>query len=780
MHAELASPLRGVPKDELIGEDIRHSRRLNMLRNAVLVTVTTLLLAVAAAGVVAFKQRNQALQNRSAALAALADVESEGGSATAVRVALAALPMTLSSSSPHAPEAELALYRALDRNRETRRLIDHTALVTVAAFSPDGRFVLDNSTDLRLVDAATGEQIAAAPEGEATAKPGAEPTRVLAAAFSPDGRSIVTGGYRGSIRLWDTATLKPVTPPLESKLLTDEKGAVLERLGTVHSVAFSADGRTVASGSSDKTARLWDVATSREIAPPLRHEKEVRTVVFSPDGRNVLTASADGTAWLWDVATSNQIRIFGDPASGTLCNRCVALTPDGRTIATATQVNEGQTVDKVRLWEAATGKEIGVLRGHEDTITSVEFGPDEGTLLTASWDGTARVWDWRKGEQVVMLRDGRNRLESASFSPDGRTVVTRTTNAVKLWDAAPTKESVVLSGHEDQVNSASFDASGRRIVTTSHDETVRIWDAATGQQMLRLPGHQGNVVEADISRDGTRIVSASVDRTARVWDASTGKEIVVLRGHEGTVGSAAFSPDDSKIVTTSVEDRTIRSWNVSGAALGEPLTFLDALPIEVSADGRIVGLIGTGDTDFGTHWYWDLQDNKRLASLRGRSAFLFAALSPSGEMAVTVDDQNKAQLWDVPREKVIVELRGHKGRAHDAAFSPDGRSVAAAGGGPIARIWDAASGQELAVLRGHAEEVLSVAFSPDGRTLLTAGDRTARVWPVLPRGQELVDLACARVPWPLTEDDKTRFGITEEWCTPEVAAEHRVKLGLGD
>jgi len=375
------------------------------------------------------------------------------------------------------------------------------------------------------LDAATGEQIVAAPNGQVAAKD-AEPTRVLSAAFSPDGRSIVTRGYRGSIRLWDAATLRPVTPPLACQLLTDDEGH-----GQVHSVAFSADGRTVASGVSDKTARLWDVATSREIASPLRHEKEVRTVVFSPDRRSVLTASADGTVRLWDMATNSQIRVFGAPGFGALCNDCAAFSPDGCTIATATQVYEGQTVDEVRLWDAATGKEIGVLRGHEDTITSVDFDPDGGALLTASWDGTARVWDWRKGEQVIVLRDGSNRLESASCSSDGRTVMTRTANAVKLWNAAPSKESVVLrSRRPGQLG--KLRCQRPEDLTTSNDKTVRIWDAATGRQMLSLPGHQGNVVKADFNRDGTRIVSASADHTARVWDASTGKEIAVLRGHE--------------------------------------------------------------------------------------------------------------------------------------------------------------------------------------------------------------------------------------------------------
>lgn len=123
-----------------------------------------------------------------------------------------------------------------------------------------------------------------------------------------------------------------------------------------------------------------------------------------------------------------------------------------------------------------------------------------------------------------------------------------------------------------------------------------------------------------------------------------------------------------------------------------------------------------------------------------------------------------------------VLLRGHDGQI---ALSPDGRTVVTGSSDKTARLWDAETGQQLEVLSGHEDMVLSVRFSPDGRNVVTASsDRTVRIWPVLPRGQALIDLACARVPWPLTESQQQRFGISEEWCTPEASATLRAKLDM--
>ena len=272
----------------------------------------------------------------------------------------------------------------------------------------------------------------------------------------------------------------------------------------VRSAAFSPDGTRIVTASNDKTARVWDAATAKEIAVLRGHEDSVLSAAFSPDGTRIVTASWDKTAGVWD---------------------------------------------------AATAKEIAVLRGHENWVNSAAFSPDGTRIVTASWDNTARVWDAATAKEIAVLPGHEALMLSAAFSPDGTRIVTASWDKTpRVWDAATAKEIAVLPGHQAPVLSAAFSPDGTRIVTASWDNTARVWDAATAKEIAVLRGHENWVNSAAFSPDGTRIVTASADTTARVWDAATAKEIV-LRGHENGVSSAAFSPDGTRIVTASTVDR---------------------------------------------------------------------------------------------------------------------------------------------------------------------------------------------------------------------------------
>jgi WD40 repeat protein len=281
--AELAAPLRGIAKDELIGEDIRQHHRLNRWRNAALGIVTTLLIGAVAAAAIAVQQRqtaiaqrDQAQRNESRALAGLAENEVERGSpATAVRLALAALPMSLSAPNrAYAPQAEGALLFGIQRLRE-RRKFSHEDRVFSVAFSPDGRML---ATGSRLWEMASGKEIATLHGHEGP---------VQSVAFSPDGRMFATGSFDSTVRLWELASGKEI-------------GVLRGHEGPVQSVAFSPDGRMLATGSQDSTVRLWEVASGQEIGV-LRHDKLVSSVAFSPDGRTLATGSWDSTARLWPL-----------------------------------------------------------------------------------------------------------------------------------------------------------------------------------------------------------------------------------------------------------------------------------------------------------------------------------------------------------------------------------------------------------------------------------------------------------------------------------------------
>jgi WD40 repeat protein len=428
----------------------------------------------------------------------------------------------------------------------------------------------------------------------------------------------------------------------------------------VRSAAFSPDGSRIVTASSDKTARIWDAASAKEIAVLRGHTESVDAATFSPDGKRIVTASIDKTARIWDASTGEEVAVLRGHTESV---NAATFSPDGARIVTASW-------DKTaRIWDTATAKEIAVLRGHDTIVSSATFSPDGARIVTASRDKTARIWDAASAKQIAVLRGHEADVNSATFSPDGARIVTASADkTARIWDAASAKEIAVLRGHTESVNAATFSPDGARIVTASSDSTARIWDAASAKQIAVLRGHNKTVSSAAFSPDGSRIVTASWDTTARLWDAAT----AVLRGHESYVNFAAFSPDGSRIVTASW-DKTARIWDTPGA--------------------------------------------KEI--LHGHESYVnFAAFSPDGARIVTASSDSTARVWDAASAKQIAVLRGHDSYVNSAAFSPDGSRIVTASWDKTARIWDAASAKEIAILRGHDKTVSSATFSPDGARII--------------------------------------------------------------
>jgi WD40 repeat protein len=527
------------------------------------------------------------------------------------------------------------------------------------------------------------------------------------AAFSPDGSHVVTTSSDKTARIWDAATAKEI--------------AVLRgHENFVKSAAFSPDGTRIVTVSGDKTARIWDAATAKEIAVLRGHEDFVVSAAFNPDGTRIVTASWDKTARIWDAATATEIATLRGHESQL---SCAAFSPDGSRIVTA-------SVDKTaRIWDSTTAEKVAVLRGHRLTVESAAFNRDGTRIVTASIDGTAQIWDTGTAKAITVLR-GDEGIVSADFSPDGSRIVTASYDkTARIWDAATAKEIAVLRGHENFVTSAAFNPDGSRIVTASSDGTARIWDALTAKEIAVLR-HEDGVMSATFSPDGSRIVTASWDKTARIWDAATATEIGALRGHEGRVVSAAFNRDGSRIVTASW-DKTARVWDAAMrteiAVLRGHDDFVNSAAF--SPDGsRIV----TASEDK-TARIWDTATTKEITVLRGHDLWLkFAAFSPDGSRIVTASADGTARIWDAATAKQLAMLRGHENQVWSAAFSPDGSRIVTASWDNTGRIWDAKTATEIAGLRGHDKSVVSAAFGSDGSRIVTASfDGTARIWDAL-------------------------------------------------
>jgi WD40 repeat protein/serine/threonine protein kinase len=539
--------------------------------------------------------------------------------------------------------------------------------------------------------------------------------RVEGVAFSPDGRRLATASWDNTTRVWDTAT--------GQELFT------LNGHTSPHAMAFSPDGRRLATASWDNTTRVWDTATGQELFT-LNGHTSPHAMAFSPDGRRLATASWDNTARVWDAATGQELLTLKghtDDVYG------VAFSRDGRRLATA---SGDQTA---RVWDAATGQELVTLNGHTDAVLAVTFRGDGRRLATASRDHTARVWDAVTGQALLILEGHTGPVSGVGYSPDGHRLATASWDkTARVWDAVTGQELLTLKGHIDSVYGVAFSRDGRRLATASQDQTARVWDAITGQELLTLKGHTSAARGVAFAPDGRRVATVSDDKTARVWEVANDQELGILQGHTARVSDVVFSPDGRRLATVS-GDRTARVWD---AATGQQILTLTGHTngihgVAYSPDGR---LLATASDDE-TARVWDAVTGKEIFTLQGHTDFVHCvAFRSDGRRLVTASEDQTARVWDLATGQELLTLEGHTSSVYGATFSRDGRQLATASEDQTARVWDAVTGKELLILRGHTSGVIGVAFSPDGRRLATASrNQTARVWDAA-TGKELLAL----------------------------------------
>ncbi|BDL38612.1 TIR domain-containing protein [Methylorubrum sp. GM97] len=662
-------------------------------------------------------------------------------------------------------------------------LIGHDNWLTDIAFSPDSNRIVTTSLDktARIWETKSGQPVAILKGHTGTLE---------CAAFSSDNNRIFTiASADDSAKLWNAKTGQHIAN------LDRDSAGYPEDKRTRSDIAFSPNGKFIATLSKNNLVKVWDSENGRVTQVLQGHSAGVTSVAFSPEGSRILTTSEDGTARLWLTHTGHNLAVLNGHIN---TSESAVFSPDGYFVLTTSFSD-----DKAQLWDAITGQNLASFQGYQGNIRISIFSPNSKYVLTtASKDKFVRIWDTGLVQTSAFFAGHKKRVRRATFSFDGKRILSMSDDGTaRLWNATNGQALAVMNvSSRYPVRSAIFSPDGSKIVTVPErgsltfippipdDNTARVWDAKTGQLLTVLEGHEGGVNSAEFSPDSRRVVTASVDGTVRIWDPATGQPLFVLRGHQGNVFSASYSSNGSRILTASAGDSAARIWD---AVTGQILTefteygrgvdiamFSDDLTRRILTEFREYGrglniavfspdsgraLTVASESNFAR--VWDVSTGKVLIELRGHENSLNSAtFSADGRRILTTAyGDNDAKIWDAASGQILAEIKGGETGLNSAAFSPDGSRIITTGSGSnVARIWDATSGQALIELSGHKFDVESAMFSASGdRVVTTSADTTARLWNVapIPNGN-LLKVACALLPDYDLSDLAIEYGFT--------------------
>jgi len=551
---------------------------------------------------------------------------------------------------------------------------------------------------------------------------------ITSVAFSPDGKCIASCGLDARVKVWD----------VEQKTIIQTIYNYCER---VYSLAFSPDGKSIAFGSGENII-VWDIENERRIKTFHCGGRWVVSVAFSPDGKYIAAASATGPTKVWDVKVgSNMFNGYPDSAS-------VAFNLDGSCIAV------GSREGVITLWDLKEGSEIRAFSGHQAMTFSIAFSPDGKHFASGSLDKTVRLWDIEEGK--VRTFEGHNApVLCVDFRSDGEYIASSSIDGcIKIWRIDVVEELLSLQvsskhhylpvqiipwntssspfGEHEVYGCLDFSPNGEVLVTSGDDNTIRLWDIESIPPTFILQGHEEKrspsaekvrpVNSVAFSKDGKHIISGHSDDMVRVWDAGNGQEVLNLGGYIGEITSVAT---DGDIIVFGGSKGIIQIWNVRDKKLVRTLAPRRSITgIGINVSKRLI----MSSSEDGIIRVWNIESNEEPLKLIGHKGAVFSVcFNSQGDRIISGGADKALRVWNSETGNEVLCLN-HRVEVKNVAIALDGSYMASASSDGIVKVWKSQNGELVSTLVGPKSTVIPLTFNTDGTRLFSGMKHTLIIW----------------------------------------------------